>query len=456
MIMRFINVKIIFLLLLFLCRYDANAVSPVRFTDSDLSTIGILIKDLKTGKILADHNSRQLMVPASTMKFVTVAAAMRQSGTTSRYETGVSLYGDYSEADSLFSGAIVINPSGDPTLNNPKIEDNDSFIKFIINILKSKSICHFKGEIIVEGENVPQQGQIPTWEIEDAAYGYGSGWFIFNYNDNNVRYNINTGITDPSASFLVFEHQRSDAPFEVVHGVESETYTLYGNIPESANRWLTVPLPWPATLFFEQMLTALDESGITFENFEPDNYKALPLFSSNVWSSCERGEIYKYLMCHSDNMMAESTLRALCPYETRDSALVLEKQIIKELGVNTNGMRIFDGSGLTRKNGVSPLFLSDVLGAMAKTDYADEYASYFPVAGMDGTMRSFNFKSLKKNRLALKTGTVNGVRCYAGYLIDRNGTPLCSVVVMLNHITCNVSEAKAAVEKYISGILKSY
>ena len=161
-------------------------------------------------------------------------------------------------------------------------------------------------------------------------------------------------------------------------------------------------------------------------------------------------------MCHSDNMMAESTLRALCPYETRDSALVLEKQIIKELGVNTNGMRIFDGSGLTRKNGVSPLFLSDVLGAMAKTDYADEYASYFPVAGKDGTMRSFNFKSLKKNRLALKTGTVNGVRCYAGYLIDRNGTPLCSVVVMLNHITCNVSEAKAAVEKYISGILKSY
>lgn len=454
--MKISRAYIFFLLTFLICRITLYSGEPIDFPFSDRAMTGILIKDLKTGKVIAEHNSRKLMTPASTLKLVTVAAALTETGADSRYETRVSLYGTFSEKDSLFTGKVVITPSGDPTINNNKIEDTDNFTNYIADLLISKGIRHFKGEFIIEGDDVPQQGQLPTWEIEDASYGYGAGWYAFNYNDNTVRYNICTGATDPNAPFLTFDKTYSPSPFEITHGVDSDVYCLSGKIPSNPSRWLTVPLPWPATLFFEQIISALGEKNIRYECFKTDDCKDLPLVDSYVWTSCERKEIFDYLMTHSDNMMAEASLRSLAPGSTRDSSLVVERDILKGLGVDSKGMRIFDGSGLTRKNSVSPEFLADVLEAMHSTKNSSEYASYFPVAGKDGTMRSFRFKSSKGNILALKTGSVNGVRCYAGYLTDRTGKPLCAVVVMLNHLSCNVSDAKSAVEKYLQKTLGQY
>jgi len=450
---EYINKRYLVLVIvsLLLCT-NAVAKSPVLFPGSDKAAVGILIKDLKTGEVIASHNHSKLFTPASTMKLVTVASAVRKYPVDSRYETNVGLYGNYS-ADSLFTGVVVITPTGDPSVNSRKICENDDFIDFIVKLLKNKGIRYFKGEIIVRGESIPQQGQLPTWEIEDASYGYGAGWFAFNFNDNVVRYNTNTGDTFPDAPFLSFDIHPSDSPFEIVHGVDSDEYSLYGKIP---GRIITLPLPWPATLFTEQLISSLDDAGIIYEGKCFDDLAKLPLMESVVWSSPERSVIYRWLMKHSDNTMAEATLRSLASGESRDSALVVEREILTDLGVDLDGMRIFDGSGLTRKNAVSPEFLVEILAKMAKTKDAVEYASYFPVAGKDGTMRSFCFRSKRGNKLALKTGTINGVRCYAGYMLDRSGKPLCAIAIMVNHINCDAGDVRIAVEKYFDKTLKQY
>lgn len=432
-----------------------SANQPITFRGSESATVGVLIKDLKTGRSLADYNSGKLLAPASTMKLVTVASAMQMYRPEERYQTNIELRGNINSSDGVFSGEIVILPSGDPTVNSNEFNSKYDLVSYIVDKLKENGVKAFHGEVIVKGYDIPQQGQLLTWEIEDASYAYGAGWFAFNFNDNIIRYNIADGETVPPAPFLNITHQPSDNPFEITHGIDSEQYTLSGRIPVRGTV-IKLPVPWPATLFFEQLLTALENNGISYMEDSFDDSGNLPLLSTYQWYSPQRGDIYRHLMKHSDNTMAEATLRSLAPGISRDSALIAEEELLRNINVSTKGMRIFDGSGLTRKNALTPLFLISVLENMAKTDMAKEYASYFPVAGDTGTMKSFSFHSKRGMRLALKTGSVNGVRCYAGYLLDKKGTPVIAIAIMTNNIICSSSDVRTATEKFLDKILNQY
>lgn len=429
--------------------------SPLAFTNSEMASVGILVKDVKTDKVITSYNDNKIFTPASTMKLVTVAAAMKAIPSESSYLTRIDYRGQLNRTDSIFNGVIIIEPSGDPTINSKDLCDMD-FPKFVVSNLKQFGVKKFRGDIIVNGAEVPQQGQLPTWEIEDACYGYGAGWYAFNYNDNTVRFDPSTGETTPAAPFLDFVMLYGSSPLEITHGVNSNEYTFSGKIPMDGRRTFTLPVAYPESLFLEQIGETLGNNDIEYEEVVYENPDSLSVYSSVGYSSPVRSKIYKQLMKHSDNTMAEATLRSIVPGASRDSVLVAERKILEDMGVSPDGMRIFDGSGLTRKNGVSPKFLTDVLSAMAKTEMAKEYASFFPVAGVDGTMRSFRFRSGKGYKLALKTGSVNGVRCYAGYLLDKKGNPELTIVLMVNHLSCPVSEVKSAAEKYFAKILKNY
>ena len=68
---------------------------------------------------------------------------------------------------------------------------------------------------------------------------------------------------------------------------------------------------------------------------------------------------------------------------------------------------------------------------------------------MDGTMKNFMAKTPLKGKLALKTGSVNAVQCYAGYLLDENESPSHVVVVMVNGFYCPRAKVRDAISKYL-------
>lgn len=109
------------------------------------------------------------------------------------------------------------------------------------------------------------------------------------------------------------------------------------------------------------------------------------------------------------------------------------------------GVKIADGSGLSRSNRVTARFMADVLAHMADNPY---YASFFPLAGQEGTLRRFLAGSKLDGAIALKTGSMSGIQCYAGYKLDDDYAPTHIVVVMLNEMT-NRGAARAQVEKLL-------
>lgn len=156
-------------------------------------------------------------------------------------------------------------------------------------------------------------------------------------------------------------------------------------------------------------------------------------------------EVMRSLMVRSDNLFAEGILRAIAPGDTREKAIKREKELWNNRGVDARHSLIFDGSGLTRGNRLQPRFIADVLQWMAESPKAQTYVSFFPKAGLDGTMRTFLTKSSLKGKIALKTGSMNAVQCYAGYKLDENDMPTHIIVIMINGF-CKRGELKKSIE----------
>ena len=102
---------------------------------------------------------------------------------------------------------------------------------------------------------------------------------------------------------------------------------------------------------------------------------------------------------------------------------------------------IENGAGLSRQERISPKSLGDLLVDAGKSPVMPELISSLPIAGLDGTMK----KRLKNNgitgRAHIKTGTLEGVKSIAGYLLGKSGKRL-AVVFLVNH--ANAGEADVA------------
>jgi D-alanyl-D-alanine carboxypeptidase/D-alanyl-D-alanine-endopeptidase (penicillin-binding protein 4) len=110
-----------------------------------------------------------------------------------------------------------------------------------------------------------------------------------------------------------------------------------------------------------------------------------------------------------------------------------------------------DGSGLSRKNGISPAMLTDTL-ALAAGGTQPALSSIFgglPVAGWSGTLRT-RFVTPNPNRVGqgivrAKTGTLSGVNTMAGELITKDGRLL--VFAIMANGTGDQTAARAALDR---------
>lgn len=130
-------------------------------------------------------------------------------------------------------------------------------------------------------------------------------------------------------------------------------------------------------------------------------------------------EIIRETLRVSNNLYAETLLRALRPGGSTDDALKSEMSIIENMGVSTSRVRIEDGSGLSRKNSVSPGFLVSYLTAMSRQSCFGTYLRIFNNPGPDEHIFSTSALGIRR-RIRLKSGSMGGVLCYCGYILPQS------------------------------------
>lgn len=426
----------------------ANAAVDLGIDGEEATAVGIFIKDLGTGKVLAEKNPSIALTPASVMKSLTVATALSYCGADTTFYTPVGLTGTVDNG--VCSGNLLVKSTADPTVESDYFKANKGFCDSIAAALVRRGIKKIDGKVVVS-QRLRDAGPNLQWECEDIAWPYGASLFGFNYRDNIVTVTPATGEVEPKAPGLEICVERATEN-DIVRGVGSNRLTVYTKDPNDRKWKINVTVPDPSAVFVNQMTEALRRAGIELAGKDIASGSQFTLVYTH--RSPSFGDIMRSLMVRSDNMFAEGMLRAIAPDSSRKSAIDREKSLWNSRGFKTQYTTIKDGSGLARANRLSPEFLGGMLEWMAKSEFADSYISYFPRAGKDGTMRGFLAKSPLTGKIALKTGSVGGVQCYAGYKLDQKGKPTHVIVIMVNGFFCPRSDVRKASEKLLTDLFK--
>ena len=425
-----------------------SAENILNIEGGEASSVGIYVKDLASGKVIVDHNSTLALTPASVTKALTSATALSMLGPDFRFTTTIGYSG--SRSGSHCNGNLVINASGDPTIGSKQFKSTASFTDSIISALKRIGITSFSGTVVIR-EAMLDQGPVPQWEIEDVAWPYGAGLHAFNYAGNTVFVNPNTGKSRPESNLHVTLLPASEKDGnDMLRGVNSQNLTVWGtpNSRKTKNWSMETTIPDPAEVYAELLISRLRNAGISISTKKAKvNNDDIEIVYSHM--SPKLDDICRNLMKRSDNLFAEGMLRAIAPGKSRADCIKAEKEFWSDKGLNSRFIMLSDGSGLTRSNRISPRYLGDMLEWMIKSPEASSYINFFPVAGVDGTLKSLLDKTRLKGRLAMKTGSMASVQTYAGYKLDASGHPTHIVVIMVNGFFCGRAALRKQIESFL-------
>lgn len=425
----------------------AQAQDLLGIDGEEATSIGVYIKDITSGEVLYDFNSDLALTPASVMKSVTTATVLSLIGEDYRFTTPVVLRGN-AGAGSVWNGDLVICSSGDPTVESENFKSNLGFCDSICAGLQRMGVREIEGTIIVE-QTLKDAGPIAQWEVEDIAWPYGAGLYGMNYKDNTCWVYPLTGETKPYVPGLKVTVEKSDDSNDLRRGVGSNDLIVYAKNIDNKKWSIATTVPDPAAVLISQLTSAFERRGIKIGS-RPVAKSGAPVHTVYNHRSPLSSEIMRSLMVRSDNLFAEGMLRLLAPGESRDKAIKRERDLWNNRGVDARYSLIFDGSGLTRGNRLQPRFIADLLQWMAESPKAQTYVSFFPKAGLEGTLRTFLVNSPLKGKVALKTGSMNAVQCYAGYKLDNQGKPTHVIVVMVNGFFCKRAQLKKGVEDLLN------
>jgi len=375
---------------------NAVAKSVITFPRDRAASVAVVVRDLSNGKDIVSQNPRKAMLPASTMKCLTSAAAIEAGLDTICFETRVLIHGDVSNG--ILDGDLVIVASGDPTLESAQFPSSSGFINDIVSAVKARGITRIDGEISIDSSALPDEGPCDRWELSDTKYAYGAGLYALNYHDNSIG------------------DKAMDSPWE-----------SFGETLENCLAANGITVGWDDT----------GDSGL-----EPEEIL--------VHKSPQGNAILSNLMKRSDNLFAEGMLRLLAPGQPRSAAIARERRLLSDLGLDLDITDIYDGSGLSRNNRVTAGFMADLLTLMAnRSGKSTSYVSLFPLAGKEGTVKSLLKGTRLHGLLALKSGSMNGVHCYAGYKLDADGEPTHAVVILINDFFCKRADVRNAISTFL-------
>lgn len=438
-----------FLLYILLATLSINGVCsqlpdscPLDITGREATQFGLLIRDVKTGEVVRSINADEVFVPASITKALTVASALSQLPADKRFTTDFYIDGEI-EKEGILKGNIIVKCVGDPTFESKHFSNYKGVCDSIYRHLKVLGVNNIKGRIIFKYPVQLDQRVPKGWMNEDLIWPYGTAHHAFNYKDNRMTFFPSTLSTRPGTSNLPVTKVSGGKIYKL-----PDSDTLF--VGTSAKGPLEIAQVRPEDNFATELRKYLSDNGISVENYKVKGNSTERLVYSH--KSPAFSEIFKSLMFRSDNLMAEGMLRTLAPARSRESAIQREISLWDARGLNTERIFVEDGSGLSRKNRLSPRFMSDMLQWMLKSEDAKSYVSFFPRAGLEGTMKGMLKGTSLEGRVATKTGSMRGVQCFAGYILGENSKPTHTIVVMVNAFKCDRGALKSAIGKYLLSI----
>jgi len=439
--------------------------------------IGMLFLDLTLPKTrsLFSFNSDLSLVPASVIKVLTTSTALEVFGANKSFGTTLQYNGEITGR--TLKGNLFIKGGGDPTFAPEK-----AFSRWTASV-KELGIDTIDGNIIGDG-NIFQRFPIPytwSWGELNSAYGaaasglsiYGNIYEIkFNSNFRGP-YSVSAGRLQPFIPELKVYNLTTEAniPEENIFIIGDPLgYVKYiqGWIPKGKKEILCyAPIPNPPETAAAEFYKHLEKNGIyvtgraaDLENLrDTSKLKTFEGSRTNIGFSFSPsiGTLVSITNQESNNLFAEHLIKhlGLAKYHngSDESGAHAISEFWKARGMDTGGLYIFDGCGISRYNAVTVRQLVFVLQTMKRSPYFDIFYNSLPLAGTTGTLRNKFKETAVEGHLRAKTGTMSRVKSLAGYL-RTNSNKTIGFAIIINNYNCSVDEINKKLERLFLPLMK--
>ena len=408
---------------------------------------GFVIYDPKTKKVVSSYNENASLVPASTTKLLTTETAMSLLGEKFRWNTQLEHSGNI-DADGVLQGNLYIVGSGDPSLGTNKAgaSSYSSIIADFIAAVSQKGIKKVNGDIIIQTAvfKMNKMQSLPAnivW-LENGSYylPVGSTYEINPQNEKLIAKKANPFAENKNFYYI--------SPY-INQMVYSDKFNGSG---------LTTKLPDAPAYLANNLRTTMIKRGFTVTgnvvsrtiDLNPEKRELITNYQSPTLS-----EIVYYTNQHSDNALAEATLRMVGFQKNGDQTLESGRKVVvdhlTEISFDTNGLNYIDGSGLSRNNLVTPISQVKFLTNLMNEKYYKTYVDSLPIGGQTGTLKKM-FMGSGNGQVFAKTGTLNKVKTLAGYMKTNSGKTLV-FSLLINNYAGSVDQVKSRMEQLLEPAL---
>lgn len=418
--------------------------------------VAVHVVNQESGIEVFAYNENAEMTPASTMKVVTAAAALKNLGPSYRFRTEVLTTGDL-DGMGVLKGDMYVKGGGDPTLVVEKLWK-------LTYDLKLQGVNSIDGDIVFDESFFDTEYVLPGWhKQEDIERGpsYFPSISALSLNFNTVAILVGPGseigaparvqFETPADDYVSIDNQVQTGTrrwLDISRTIEDKEvkFTVKGSVPSSSKvRRYYRTIPDPTAHFIAAWVQFMKLQGIEIKGKvrrgnTPEGAVALVSLDSPPLAA-----ILMDMNKYSNNFMAETVLRALgaelvgTPGST-ESGLQVVKAYLESLGLSSAEFRLVNGSGLTREAHLRPKHVNAVLVDMARdAQTGGEFVTSLAIAGQDGTLAKRLVDS--PGRLRGKTGTIDGVHCLAGYAESSAGEWL-AFTIMVNGIRGSISPVR--------------
>ena len=337
------------------------------------------------GQLLADLNGGLARIPASNQKLVSTAFALDRLGPDFRLRTQLLRHPN---------GSLELVGEGDPDLSIAEVQ-RIAMVALGQGGSRGASASTAPVSLVVREE--PRQRWWPSdWHPSDRSYAYGAPITRLALTSNALH----MAVMNPAARLqrvldLAIRRQGGQVQLELVNHDRPVVATS------------------------------------TSRNIQDSTLQNITLQNSVVLHSEESAPMHALLSLantESHNFTAEVLMREAANSWDLGRASLITTRWLQSQGVPMAGVRIRDGSGLSRGNRLTSRAISALLWRMAQHPLGSYYQASMAIAGQRGTLRNrFRTPSLY-GRFWGKTGTLSGVRSISGVLETQNGPRYVSMI----------------------------
>ena len=418
--------------------------------------VSVYVRRVDQAQPLIDHRAAQPMNPASVMKLVTTYAALDLLGPAFSWRT--ELYAAGNIEDEVLDGDLIIKGNGDPAL------DLERFWSMLRN-LRQKGIRDIRGDLVLDRSYFATSSHDPAAFDGEPYRAYNAGPDALLINNKVTRFQFHGDpergrvevLADPDFASMRIDNRLRlrDGPcgnwkerlaYKVTTDAGLTTVSFSGQYAQTCgDKILDLSVMDDASYTLHLFRRLWQEQGGTLRGalrtgvVPPSAVKLMDVYSPPL------AEVVRMINKYSNNVMARQLLLTLASEQTGLPGSEAAGQRAIAGWLERSGMRfpelvIENGSGLSRTERISAEHIGQLLLHAWTSPVMPELMSPLPLLGQDGTTNTRMKQSAVAGRAHLKTGSINGSRALAGYLLDAGGQRWV-VVFMASHPNAGATRA---------------